>query len=141
MPIEIAHYTLTYEEGGRREQYRVLRIIQPGDTGILFDAGDITGVSEPFRFWGERMKGNKLVSPAYFLRGTDSRPTVVGDLPTYLDAIGGQDAPMTVDTLIIVHQLFLTGISGAVLSMRYIPPTAPLHQWWETPPSSPVSTQ
>jgi len=112
MPIEIAHYTLTYDEGGRQEQYRVLRIIQPGDTGILFDAGDITGVSEPLRFWGERMTGNKLVSPAYFLRGTDPRPIVVGDLLTYLDAIGGQDALMTVDTLIIVHQLFLTGISG-----------------------------
>ena len=77
------------------------------------------------------MKGNKLVSPAYFLRGADPWPIVVGDLHTYLDAIGGQDVPMTVDTLIIVHQLFLTGISGAVLSMRYIPPTAPLHQWWE----------
>lgn len=124
MPIEIAHYTLTYDEGGRQEHYHVLRIIQPGDTDILFDAGDITGVSEPLKFWGERMKGNQLVSPAFFLRGTDPRPVVVGDLPTYLDAIGGQDVPMTVDTLIIVNQLFLTGISGAVLSMRYIPPTA-----------------
>ena len=137
MPIEIAHYTLTYDKEGRQENYRVLRIIQPGDTGILFDAGDITGVSEPLRFWGERMKGNKLVSPAYFIRGTDPRPIVVGDLPTYYDAIGGQDVPMTVDTLIIVNQIFLSGISGAVLSIRHIPPTAPLHHWVEPSTSSP----
>ena len=71
MPIEIAHYTLISDEKGRQENYRVLRIIQPGDTDILFDAGDITGVSEPLRFWGERMEGNKLVSPAYFIRGAD----------------------------------------------------------------------
>ena len=28
MPIEIAHYTLTYDQQGRQENYRVLRIIQ-----------------------------------------------------------------------------------------------------------------
>jgi hypothetical protein len=132
MPIEIAHYTLTYDEEGREENYRVLRIIQPGDTDIPFDAGDITGVSELLRFWGERMEGNKLVSPAYFIRGTDPRPIVVGDLPKYYDAIGGQDVPMTVDTLIIVNQIFLSGTSGAVLSMRYISPTAPLQHWFES---------
>ncbi len=137
MPIEIAHYTLTYDEGGRQENYRELRIIQPGDTGILFDAGDITGVSEPLRFWGERMKGNKLVSPAYFIRGTDPRPIVVEDLLTYIHAIGGQDVPVTVDTLIFANQIFLTGISGAVLSIRHIPATAPLHHWFEPPTSSP----
>jgi len=133
MPIEIAHYTLTYDGESRLENYRVLRIIQPGDTDILFDAGDITGVSEPLRFWGERLKGNNLVSPAYFIRGTDPRPIVVGDLPTYYDAIGGQDVPMTVDTLIIVNQIFLSGTSGAVLSIRHIPATSPLHDWFEPP--------
>jgi len=137
MPIEIAHYTLTYDKEGRQENYRVLRIIQPGDTGILFDAGDITGVSEPLRFWGERMKGNKLVSPAYFIRGTDPRPIVVENLLTYIHAIGGQDVPVTVDTLMFAHQIFLTGINGAVLSIRHIPPTAPLHRWFEPPTSSP----
>jgi hypothetical protein len=137
MPIEIAHYTLTYDEEGRQENYRVLRIIQPGDADILFDAGDITGVSEPLRFWGERMEGNKLVSPAYFIRGTDPRPIVVEDLLTYIDAIGGQDVPVTVDTLMFANQIFLTGISGAVLSIRHIPATAPLHHWFEPPTSSP----
>jgi hypothetical protein len=65
MPIEIAHYTQTYDQERRQENYRVLKMIQPGDTSILFDAGDVTGASEPLRFWGERLKGNKLVSPAY----------------------------------------------------------------------------
>jgi hypothetical protein len=77
------------------------------------------------------MKGNKLVSPAYFIRGTDPRPIVVGDLLTYLDAIGGQEVPMTVDTLVIANQIFLSGISGAVLSVRYISPTVPLQHWFE----------
>jgi hypothetical protein len=40
---------------------------------------------------------------------------------------------MTVDTLIIVNQIFLSGISGAVLSIRHIPPTSPLHHWFEPP--------